>query len=760
MTAMLEDARRFMSLLARPGDVFELRGLAKSDRGPSVMSGYFDDFDALVSAAGERSGKDTGVYVTLNPTVPALLARAEKNKLHRAGNGDTTSDRDVACRRALLVDVDPVRPQGISSSDEEHTGALALTSRIADDLRAAGWPEPIVADSGNGGHLIYAVDLPVDDGGLVKRVLEALSKKYSSPTLKIDEKVFNPSRISKIYGTLTRKGANVPDRPHRFARLISTPDVLAVVGRDVLETFATPAQRTNVQRDFKPSNGRKEFSLDDFISEHLPDAIEMNWSSGRKWLLPVCPFNGSHDRKEAFITQQNSGVIAAGCLHESCKWQWKELRKLFEPDAYTYEHQIPTNRDALGRKLTDREPPPEILYQDPAFYGDVGAFAARDDEPAISHPVITPAEITTEPPSRKARRARDVVADIWARKDEPLVEISLAGSSLLTLRAGGILLLIGGTGRGKSTLAIQMLVEHAKQHGCLSLAWTLELPDEEWVARGVGSRCASSWLDVLTGKVGPDRMVECLPEGLYIIDRSIPSIRDLEAEVAALRAESPHARILMAVDYVQLVQLGDPSKDVRIRIGDVMRELDAIARTHRAVIIALSQGSRASSRSLSSGERVGAETTDAGAESADLERWASATVAIGVLGEPQEGGQQHAELSIGKLRTGRGDLVFKALADLRIGRWELLDEGNTSSSVRNERGKKKQDDARDRVLGHLVQSGQPVFTRDLANVLGIRKQLVTDALRELHSEGLVEHDTTKTVRGHHPWVAVGKGGSS
>jgi hypothetical protein len=47
-------------------------------------------------AAAARSGKDDGVYVTINPVNPALLARAPKNKVRRAGSGDTTSDRDVA----------------------------------------------------------------------------------------------------------------------------------------------------------------------------------------------------------------------------------------------------------------------------------------------------------------------------------------------------------------------------------------------------------------------------------------------------------------------------------------------------------------------------------------------------------------------------------------------------------------------------------------------------------------------------------------
>ena len=112
--ASLDDVRRFLRLLARPGDVFELRGLVRVNGQQHVSTGFFDNLDELAKAAVDRSGKDDGVYVTVNPVLPALLARAPKNRIRRAGSGDTTSDRDVMQRRSLLVDIDPVRPTGIS----------------------------------------------------------------------------------------------------------------------------------------------------------------------------------------------------------------------------------------------------------------------------------------------------------------------------------------------------------------------------------------------------------------------------------------------------------------------------------------------------------------------------------------------------------------------------------------------------------------------------------------------------------------------
>jgi hypothetical protein len=58
---------------------------------------------------------------------------------------------------------------------------VALASR--DALRARGWPEPILCDSGNGYHLIYAVDLPNDAEirGLIKAFLVALAGMFDTP---------------------------------------------------------------------------------------------------------------------------------------------------------------------------------------------------------------------------------------------------------------------------------------------------------------------------------------------------------------------------------------------------------------------------------------------------------------------------------------------------------------------------------------------------------------------------------------------------
>ncbi len=100
-------------------------------------------------------------YIIPNVVNPALLARAA-NRIRKAAQGrSTTSDGDIVSRRWLLIDCDPQRPAGISSTDHEHNAAVERCRGIWTELHFNfGWPEPVAADSGNGGHLLYGLTSP------------------------------------------------------------------------------------------------------------------------------------------------------------------------------------------------------------------------------------------------------------------------------------------------------------------------------------------------------------------------------------------------------------------------------------------------------------------------------------------------------------------------------------------------------------------------------------------------------------------------
>jgi hypothetical protein len=224
-----EPAKRvaeWLRYLKEPGQITELRALHVQQRygRPQTVAGFFD-FEHMEHMAKEALQLDRnakGVYFTLNPVNPDLLAR-RCNRVEVADSGLQTADKDILRRRWLLVDADPQRVAGVSSTDAEKALSLEVIRAVREHLVGKGWSDPIMADSGNGHHLLYGVDLPADDGGTVQRVLQALAHQFNTDAVKIDTSVYNPARICKLYGTLSRKGDHTPERPHRRSCLMEVP---------------------------------------------------------------------------------------------------------------------------------------------------------------------------------------------------------------------------------------------------------------------------------------------------------------------------------------------------------------------------------------------------------------------------------------------------------------------------------------------------------------------------------------------------------
>jgi AAA domain-containing protein len=320
-----------IGLLCEPGEVYELRALGTTK---GTVSGYFADFEKLAGNAtgcSDRLQAD-GVYLTLNPVKHDLLARAS-NRLEGYAK-HTSADADIVARRWLPLDFDPVRPAGISSTDVEHEAALAKARECIEVLKGAGFPDPVVADSGNGSHLLYRIDLPNDDASrdLLRRVLDSLDSLLSDEAITVDKTTFNAARIWKLYGTPTRKGDSLPDRPHRLARIRETPATLQLVTHDQLDEIAQmlpksePLARSN-------STAQSSFNLENWIAAHGIDvARESTWSGGRRWILRHCLFDPSHGGSGAAILQLSRGAIVYRCLHNSCAdRKWADLREQFEP---------------------------------------------------------------------------------------------------------------------------------------------------------------------------------------------------------------------------------------------------------------------------------------------------------------------------------------------------------------------------------------------------------------------------------------------
>lgn len=361
-----------LTTLFQPGDVVEVRVLDAPKVG--VVAGYFNDWQTLAEAVKDYDGK-SNVYVTMNPVNPALLARAA-NKLV-AKPKHTTTDADTTRRRWFLIDLDPVRPAGIAASDEEKAAALVRAREIYRWLKEQGWPEPVVADSGNGYYLLYRIDLPNDDAArdLIHACLQALSLRFDDERVAVDTSVYNAARIIRLIGTINRKGDNTPERPHRRSKLVRVPEKLIPVPVERLRELAALAPKPEPRP--APVNGAA-FDLEKWIADHgLPVVRVKPWQgSGRVWVLKPCPMNEAHTNESAFICRFPDGRIAAGCHHNSCQWWgWRELRERYEPGAYQKptEHQRVATTDE-GEALFDDVPPWPDPPAEEAYHGLAGDF--------------------------------------------------------------------------------------------------------------------------------------------------------------------------------------------------------------------------------------------------------------------------------------------------------------------------------------------------------------------------------------------------
>lgn len=362
---------RALQLWFQPGDVFEIRVLdavtAEWMR-PHMESGYFD-YEHIPSAADAigRLRSYRGAYATVNPVIPDLLARAH-NRIRGIMKEPTTADSDILTRRWLLVDCDPVRGSGISSTDKEHDAALSMAEKIRDGLDCAGWPKPILLDSGNGAQMMYRIDVPAQDQGLVQRAIAGIATA-GDDTVNVDLTVHNPARIWRIPGTLNSKGDSTVERPHRTARILSVPDEIQPVTFEQLITAAT--WKTGMQYEEEPVPHDTAFDIDSWIRQYCPEVgSPQDWKGGRKWIFPVCPFNSDHTNKSAVLIQEPSGAIAFKCHHNGCAGHdWRALRELKEPGCYDRpEVDAGVNLDGIlkqNQPKPDKQEKEETLFPNP-----------------------------------------------------------------------------------------------------------------------------------------------------------------------------------------------------------------------------------------------------------------------------------------------------------------------------------------------------------------------------------------------------------
>lgn len=284
------ELERAFSTFIAPGQVFEVRLLHTNKK--RIDAGYFDNPSHAATAICALNEQYAGIYFTPNPVDPNLAARAY-NRISPWAQL-TTMDPHITSRRWILVDIDPKRPSGISSTDEELENAFKVATTIANMLEFEGWPRPYINVSGNGAHALYQIDEPNTEEvrDAIHAFLKTLNGRFAAHGCEVDTTTFNASRIFRVPGTWARKGDNIPTRPHRKAHMLMDAFTSVRVTLAQIKAFnaantkylpvsakpnAAPKSRSEYPEDEKLYRGLNEHAMNrvkEWVPTYFPAARE------------------------------------------------------------------------------------------------------------------------------------------------------------------------------------------------------------------------------------------------------------------------------------------------------------------------------------------------------------------------------------------------------------------------------------------------------------------------------------------------------
>lgn len=356
-----------------------------------------------------------------------------------------------------------------------------------------------------------------------------------------------------------------------------------------------------------------------------------------------------------------------------------------------------------------------------------------------------------------------IVDEIKAHKGDPTIGIRLLDVDIVRVLDGAMIVLAGGPGSGKSTLASNVLLQHAIDVGP-ALAVSIELPMREFGARTIGMTHDASWIGALTGEVGDeamDRFVDRIPRaesGLpryLVLDRKRANLANLKLAVAALKKAWPGLPTLVAVDYVQILKNENGPKrsdNERLRVADLIEELDDLAREIGFVVIALSQMSGANSKIARSGEAIGVDGgAELAAETTAFNRFATVGLSIGARSSRFEDGSEVVELSVGKHRMGQGDGVWPMRTWGRSGKWRVDGEFRPAQEVRDSRDaektakKEKKDD--NALVGIVARSARPMTQNAICDEVGGNKKKCIARIKRQIEDGALCYVDRRALTG-------------
>lgn len=259
-----------------------------------------------------------GIYLIPNPVDTKL---AKLNTTHRKPfiTKIPSSNKSHMLRRLwILIDCDSIRPGECSASEAERTAAFELADSVVATLSMFGFVSPIRCDSGNGCHILYAVDMPPDQQTefSIKEMLGQLTVRVRQDGAKVDPVTWDSQRMVRLYGTKSRKGESTAERPWRTSGIVSTNPINESVRKTNTNSLRKALEAWREQDEILSKEGRR-------------DPVE----SARKYLSKVegaVSGAGGHNRtyRTAMLLVEGFGLNEGQALdlmrewNEKCQPKW------------------------------------------------------------------------------------------------------------------------------------------------------------------------------------------------------------------------------------------------------------------------------------------------------------------------------------------------------------------------------------------------------------------------------------------------------
>lgn len=426
--------------LFKPGQLIEFR-VQRTDK---IFRGfYFNDHDKLADTVAQLDDdpRVASLYYVINPIKPNFIRTRTECQCEKCAGGarivlnpasdqveqiltgpsqHLTADDEVELLQNVLIDFDTIRAPYLKLDDatkeefsklqhecstvEEKRATREVAKKAIAFLDAKGWPAALLADSGNGYHVVPRVqmDNTVHNANILLDVRKALAARFNCDEVKIDASVGNPSRLTRAYGTMTRKGTNTPGRPYRRNQLIQTGVPAQEVPYDLILNLASELPSGSKRKDGGMPVPAADFDEQDYFQWFAMKENHPRRADDWKPAFEIIDTRKSGD-VTYFITDT---CLIAGHRHTGSDVTGFALGKSFGYHCFSSDCEGVTLKDLHAKLYEDGYE----RYDQPIFEQDVeaeydalaetfGLVEAEDDDP--SDPVLHDDDEESQTPAPK-----------------------------------------------------------------------------------------------------------------------------------------------------------------------------------------------------------------------------------------------------------------------------------------------------------------------------------------------------------------------